>query len=176
MAPTIAGHPQRRSVARRRRAPYSSFAVGCRRSPIDSIGTGRRALLSNWFGGRYRARTWVHGFTLRARRLLDHDTAAGSDSDRASQSRLRNGRWHGRSPPHRYCAHRAGATKCPRRTTRVWTAAAANSSGGLYRVAYRVTVPSAPFACAVIAAFEDEPTTATSLAHGVVPRRNISSP
>jgi hypothetical protein len=49
-------------------------------------------------------------------------------------------------------------------------------SRGLYKVVYRVTVPSAPFACAVIAAFEDEPTTARSLAHGVVLRRDISNP
>jgi hypothetical protein len=48
--------------------------------------------------------------------------------------------------------------------------------GRPYKVAYHVSVPGAPYTCEVIAAFTDQPTTSEALAHGVVLRRDRSTP
>jgi hypothetical protein len=48
--------------------------------------------------------------------------------------------------------------------------------GRPYKIAYHVTVPGAPYTCEVIAAFTDEPTTPATLAHGVILRRDRSTP
>jgi hypothetical protein len=48
--------------------------------------------------------------------------------------------------------------------------------GRPYKVAYHVAVPGAPYTCEVVAAFMDEPTTPAALAHGVILRRDRSTP